>query len=217
MRDDERVDTDRTRVLMALLAATGWVDDARLFAGTLRRSAEAGRPGELLLVGTPGFEPWHFAAHLGDEARLVGRAELAPTLVRWHVPDGAPAHLAVPLHRLEVARRGETLLVVSDERAPAPLLERAWDARKAGATVLALDAADPELAGVAHQALDLPARAPDGLSFDAAQHIVSVAAGEAPGTGMGTRPGDRSSRRGVRDRLARLLDGISGPPPDRLR
>lgn len=205
---------------MELLAGTGWVQRARGFAGSLRRSAVT-RSGDLLLVGTPEFEPWHFAAHLGDEAELAGVPELAPVLVRWHVPEGAPDHLAVPLRRLEVAGRAETVLVVTDEQAPAPLLERAWDARKAGATVLALDSGDAELAQVAHDALALPAAAPDELSFDTAQHIVSVAAGEAPARRSGGgidgegRPGPVLTGAGLRSRLAHLLDRLSGPPPDR--
>lgn len=218
------MDSDRTRVLMDLLASTGWVDAARGFAGGLRRSALTSS-GELLLVGTPNFEPWHFAAHLTDEAQFAGLPELAPLLVRWQVPPGAPSHLAVPLQRLELTGRGETLLVVTDEAAPIPLLERAWDARKAGATVLALDAGSEELAGVAHDALELPAAAPELLSFDAAQHIVTVAAGEAPTSRATARagadqPGDRGGAgqgggRGMRGRLAKLLDRLSGPPPDR--
>ena len=208
---------------MELLAGTGWVDAARGFAGGLRRSAITSTGG-LLLVGTPNFEPWHFAAHLSDEAEFAGLPELAPVLVRWQVPAGAPTHLAIPLSRLEVAGRGETLLVVTDEQAPAPLLERAWDARKAGATVLALDAGDDELAGVAHDALELPGGVPDTLSFDTAQHIVSVATGEAPARSVtadggladpaaGSGTGRGGSR--LRGRLAHLLDRLSGPPPER--
>lgn len=221
MRDDGGVEADRTRVLMDLLAATGWVDAARGFAGGLRRSALISS-GELLLVGTPNFEPWHFAAHLTDEAQFAGLPELAPLLVRWQVPKDAPSHLAIPLQRLEVARRGETLLVVTDEQAPAPLLERAWDARKAGATVLALDAGSDELAGVAHDELSLPTAVPVLLSFDTAQHIVSVATGEAPAGSVAGAPGigraggsGQGSAQRMRGRLAKLLDRISGPPPER--
>ena len=224
MGDDRTVDADRTRALMELLAGTGWVDAARGFAGGLRRSALTSS-GELLLVGTPNFEPWHFAAHLTDEAQFAGLPELAPVLVRWQVPPGASSHLAVPLQRLELAGRGETLLVVTDEAAPVPLLERAWDARKAGATVLALDAGNDELAGVAHDALELPAAAPELLSFDTAQHIVSVATGEAPAGSSAARSGSgqpgvvgaagQGAGQRMRGRLAKLLDRISGPPPDR--
>jgi len=201
---------------MDLLAGSGWVDLARGFAGGLRRSALTGS-GDLLLVGTPNFEPWHFAAHLTDEAQFAGLPELAPVLVRWQVPAGAPGHLAIPLQRLEVAGRGETLLVVTEEESPAPLLERAWDARKAGATVLSLDTGDKELAGVAHDALALPAGGLELLSFDTAQHIVSVATGEATISPGAARTGDGgpSSGRRLRGRLAALLDRLSGPPPDR--
>jgi hypothetical protein len=87
--------------------------------------------------------------------------------------------------------------VVAEERAPEALLERVSDARRTGTTILALDGGDPELTGLAHDALTVPERAP--FSFDGAQHLVSMAAGE-----VGRRPG-------LRDRLARLLDRISGP------
>jgi hypothetical protein len=90
--------------------------------------------------------------------------------------------------------------VVSSLGAPPPLLERVHDARKVGATILALDAGDPELDEMAHEYLAVaPGLAP--VSFDAAQHLVSAAAGEpSPG------------RTGLRGRLARLLDAVSGPP-----
>ena len=114
---------------------------------------------------------------------------------------GAPPHLAVGLARLEAARRGETLFVVTEDRAPVPLLERVNDARKTGATILALDTGDgdPELDAIAHEALAVPA----SLSFDAGQHLVSAAAGERDAGG--------ARKRGLRDRLARLLDTVSGP------
>ena len=136
-----------------------------------------------------------------------GVPELAPTLVRWHVPAGAPPHLSVTLERLEAARRGETVLVVAEEAAPESLLERAWDARRLGATVLALDGGDAELQGVAHESLTVVTNdlvVPE-ISFDTVQHLVSAAAGE-------TRSGGgRRGRRGFRDRLGQLLDIVSGP------
>jgi hypothetical protein len=154
----------------------------------------------LLVVGTPAYEPWHVTAHLDDEARLAGIPELAPTLVRWAPPAGAPPHLAVGLARLEAARRGETLFVVAEDSAPVPLLERVNDARRVGATILALDEGDPELDALAHEALAVP----ESLSFDAGQHLVSAAAGE--------RDAARTAgARGLRARLARLLDAVSGP------
>jgi hypothetical protein len=197
------MDADQVAALRILLDPSGWLDQTRSFARALRgRKPRAA--GELLLVGTPEDEPWHLAAHLDQESSLAGIPGLAPTLVRWTPPPGAPAHLRVGLSRLEEARRGETLFVVSPEAAPAPLLERVHDARRVGATILALDAGDPELDGMAHEYLTVaPGLAP--VSFDAAQHLVSAAAGEATRT---------RAEAGVRARLARLLDTISGERDD---
>src|SRR5690606_28452179 len=109
-----------------------------------------------LLVGTETYEPWHLAAHLDDEATRCGLPELSPTLVRYRVPEQAPAHLAVSLDRLEAVRRGETVLVVAPGRTGAGLLERIEDARRGGATVLALENGDSELRSLSHDALSVP-------------------------------------------------------------
>ena len=130
-----------------------------------------------------------------------------------------------------------------------PLLERVNDARHVGATILALDSGDPELDGLAHESLAVPARgiwrdgqspqpgghqgvatrgrtAPAGefdeaewarraglITFDATQHLVSAAAGDRDRArpGASGAPGARGKRGGLRDRLARLLDAVSGP------
>jgi len=208
------MDASRVLLLRELLATTSWVERTRGFARTMRSSTDD--PGGLLLVGTPDDEPWHLAAHLDDESRLTGVGQLKPTLVRYQPPADAPPHLSVTLQRLEVARRGETVLVVAEELAPEALLQRAWDARKTGATVLALDTGDQELESVAHESLVVPGAAPaetdssglitpelsDILTFDSVQHLVSVAAGEISET---------PARHGFRDRLARMLDTVSGP------
>ncbi len=218
--------------LRALLAPTGWLDRTRAFARGLRKSTKS--PGGLLLVGTPDDEPWHLTAHLDEESRLAGIPELMPTLVRWRIPAGAPAHLRVGLDRLEAARRGETLFVVTPSTAPVPLLERVSDARRVGATIFALDQGDPELDSLAHESLTLQPRF-DPVSFGAAQHLVSSACSELGdrasgaadsgefGVGVtGVRvpsaetPGYQRYRtgvRGLRDRVARLLDAVSGPNP----
>jgi hypothetical protein len=196
------VNRDEVEALRALLAPTGWPERAQAFARALRVSIASrggGRAG-LLLVGTPAEEPWHLAAHLDDEARLSGLPELAPTLVRWNAPAEAPPHLRIGLDRLAAARRGETLFVVSPEAAPVPLLERANDARRAGATILALNQGDPELDGLAHETLTVAPDASVPVSFTVAQHLVSTAAGDPAAT-----------RRGLRDRLAHWLDVVSGP------
>ncbi|HEX6472731.1 MAG TPA: hypothetical protein VF069_26815 [Streptosporangiaceae bacterium] len=194
------MDADQVALLRAVLSSTGWLERTGEFARAVRLSTKD--RGGLLLVGTPDDEPWHLAAHLDEESRWAGIPELAPTLVRWTPPAGAPAHLRVGIDRLAAARRGETLLVVSEIAAPVPLLERVDDARRTGATILALDTGDRELEGLAHDALVVPAR--DRLiTFDGAQHLVSAAAGEPP-----------ASRPRLRGRLARLLDAISGPVAD---
>ena len=195
------MDAEQVAALRILLDPSGWLEQTRCFARALRGRKPRG-PGELLLVGTPDDEPWHLAAHLDQESRLAGIPGLAPTLVRWAPPPGAAPHLRVGLARLEEARRGETLFVVSPEAAPAPLLERIHDARRVGATILALDQGDPDLDDMAHEYLNVePGLAP--FSFDAAQHLVSAAAGEPV-----------ASRTGLRTRLARLLDAVSGTQPD---
>jgi hypothetical protein len=131
----------------------------------------------------------------------------------------------VTLQRLEQAGRGETVFVVADEVAPDELLERAWDARKVGATVLAIDHGDPELEQVAHESLVVPpaaadagdtqlpegfVRSPSGLavpavSMDTVQHLVSIAVGEP--TGVPTAPR-------LRDRISRALEALTGPRHD---
>lgn len=190
------MNAEQVAALRVLLAPTGWLDRAAEFARALRGSART--PGGLLLVGTPDHEPWHFAAHLDDESRLAGLPGLTPTLVRWDPPPGAPAHLSVSLARLGAAGRGDSLVVVSPQAAPDGLLERVSDARKGGATILALERGDRRLAGVAHEALTVAQSAP--LTFDAVQHLVSAAAGERI-----------EQPRRLRARLARLLDTVSGP------
>lgn len=223
----------RVALLREVLAGTQWPGAARRFAGSLRRSVEPGG-GSLLLVGTEQYEPWHLAAHLVDEAAWSGLPELAPTLVRHRVLPGEPPHLSVGLSRLEAARRGHALLVVAPEKPGEGLLERVHDARRAGATVLSLDGGDPDLGTLAHDTLSVaegcavgappwgsprmgapPAVAGGesgggswGMDLDTLQHLVSAAAGE------NSLPARRGPRR-FRDRLARLADQLTAPPPSR--
>ncbi|WP_318203847.1 hypothetical protein [Streptomyces sp. SCL15-4] len=196
------MDAVRVALLREVLAGTEWLGATRRFAGVLRGSVVA-HGGGLLLAGTPEYEPWHLAAHLVDEAAWSGTPELAPTLVRHHARPSDPAHLAVGPGRIAAARRGETLLVVAPEE-PASLLERVHDARRAGVTVLALGGAGGgELAAMAHDALAVPHGAE--LDLDRVQHLVSAAAGE---NAVPSR-----SRRSFRDRLSRLTEALTAPPP----
>jgi hypothetical protein len=212
---------DQVAALRDLLAPTGWLDQTWYFGRALRDRART--PAGLLVVGSPAEEPWHMTAHLAEESRLAGLPGLAPTLVRWAPRPGAPPHLSAGIERLETVRPDETLLVVTAAAAPEALLSRLADARRAGSTIFALDTDDPDLDGLAHEALAIqPATAP--VSFDAAQHLVTAAAGEArqpvsagrdPGSsrpGGPGRPGRREVRGGLRGRLAHLLDTVSGTP-----
>ncbi|MFC0597304.1 hypothetical protein [Streptomyces palmae] len=197
------MDAVRVALLREVLTGTEWLTATRRFAGSLRASV-APRGGGLLLVGSAEYEPWHLAAHLDDEALWSGLPALSPTLVRHRVPDRAPAHLSVGLGRLEAVRRGETLLVVAPGEADAGLLERVRDARHGGASVFALGTGDRCLGELAHEVLAPPPEA--GLDLDTVQHLVSAAAGE-------NRPLTGHGRRRFRDRLARLAERLTAPPP----
>ncbi|MFJ4960872.1 hypothetical protein EES43_07330 [Streptomyces sp. ADI96-02] len=196
------MDAVRVALLRDVLAGTRWPAAARGFALALRSSVVP-RGGGLLLVGTRAYEPWHLAAHLSDESAWSGLPELTPTLVRHRVEPGDPAHLAVGLGRIAAAGRGETLLLVAPERPDGGLLERVHDARRAGARVLALDGGDPDVGSLAHEVLAVSG---EDVDLDVVQHLVSAAAGE------NGRPAARGGRT-FRDRLSRLADQLTEPPP----
>jgi len=197
------MNAEQVAALRAMLAPTSWLQATTSFAAALRASAS--RRSGLLLVGTADEEPWHLSAHLDDESRYAGLPELSPTLIRWAPAPGAPAHLAVGIDQLAARSRDRTLLVVSQQTAPAELLYRVQDARRAGATIFALDSGDADLDDLAHEALPVRPDAP--VSFYAAQHLVSMAAGEDTCQG-------RRKAAGPAARLARILDRISGPVPE---
>lgn len=199
------MNVEQVAALRAMLAPTSWLQATTSFAASLRLSAS--RRSGLLLVGTADDEPWHLNAHLDDESRYAGLPELTPTLIRWAPPPGAPAHLAVGIDQLADRSRNRTLLVVSEQSAPAELLYRVQDARRAGATIFALDSGDADLDDLAHEALPVRPDAP--VSFDAAQHLVSVAAGDADYARRGRRRAASPTAR-----LARFLDLITGTIPD---
>jgi hypothetical protein len=170
------VDASAVDRLRAALSGTGWVERAVSLARSLRTAGHD--PGGFLLVGTPEDEPWHLAAHLDDQARYAGLPELRPTLIRYAPPPGAPPHLAVGLDRLTAVSRGETLFVVAPEAPPERLLEQVADARRGGATVLAMDGSEStDLVGLAHDALILSPSA-EAPSIDVMGHLLSDAAGQ---------------------------------------
>ncbi|MQY11197.1 hypothetical protein SRB5_13110 [Streptomyces sp. RB5] len=200
------MDAVRVALLREVLAGSEWLPATRRFAASLRAAVQT-HGGGLLLVGTREYEPWHLAAHLDDEAAWSGRPELSPTLVRHRVPYAAPAHLAVDLSRLEAAGRGQTVLVVAPGEPGGGLLERVSDARRGGATVLAIDG-PRELTSLAHETL--AADPAGGVDLDTVQHLVSAAAGET----ADPAPPPRARRR-FTDRLARLAEQLAAPPPPR--
>jgi len=212
------VNTAQVEALRTLLASSGWLERTRYFAKALRGRSRT--PQGLLIVGTPTLEPWHMTAHLADESRLAGLPELAPTLVRWAPPPDSPPHLRVGIERIRQAGRSETLLVVGSDAAPDALLERVADARKAGVAIFALDRGDDELNSLAHESLAVRPDL-DPVSFDGAQHLVSLAVGEPDDTGArlggGLSRGESAGQAGqlrlgdARGRLARLLNAVSGP------
>jgi hypothetical protein len=122
---------------------------------------------------------------LDDAARLSGRPQLHPTLVRHHVPQGAPPHLAVDLERLHRTTRGKTLLIVAPAAMPDALLNRVDDARHAGATILALQADDAELQELAYETLTVTDRAIG--SFDTPQDLLAWATTDEAGPNASAR------------------------------
>lgn len=225
------MDSERVAALREALIHTNWWSRASELGRVVRSTPG---PGHLLLVGTPAVEPWHLAAHLDEESRLNALPQIAPQLVRWNPPDRAPDHLAIGLGRLEQVGRGETVLVVAPDAAPDQLLERVDDARRIGATVLALDAGDDQLGALAHERMTvsssglvvpaglLPAPAAKSLEEDELGLPPEVLAGFAlpasfdlaqhfVSTASGLPPA--GGRRGWRDQLGHLIDLISGPSP----
>ncbi|MFG2904705.1 hypothetical protein ACGF13_06505 [Kitasatospora sp. NPDC048286] len=214
------MDAVRVSALRERLTGTGWLEAVGGFAGALRRSVDRRGASGLLLVGTEAYEPWHLAAHLDDQAAWSDVPRLAPTLLRHSPPADAPAHLTHDLRRLAEAGRGATVLLVVPRAAGAPLLERVHDARRHGATVLALDGGGPggpgqpggldrpggldghgghgELRELAHERLVVGTAAEE--PFDLAQHLVSLAAGQ------------RAGHRSVRARLADLAGRLTSTP-----
>jgi hypothetical protein len=202
---DGVMDRVQAAALRDLLAATGgrsgWIDASDEFGHALRRAPR--RVGGLLLAGPADDEPWHLAAHLTDESQWADLPQLAPVLLRHNPPPDAPPHLAAGLSRLESTGRGEALLVVAQQDPADALLERVEDARHRGARILTLDQDAGQLRGLAHEALTVPDE-PGPLSFDTAQHLVSLAAAS-----QDTAAG------GLRARLGRWIEAVSGPRVER--
>jgi hypothetical protein len=191
------MDLSQAQLLRDVLEGTGVLEETDEFANALRHSTRT--TNGLLIAGPANDEPWHLTAHLDDEARHSGNQLLRPTLLRWNVHPGDPAHLAVGMERLVDTRRGESVLVVAETATAdiTPLLERIADARRRGAAVFALQDSKSELSGVASETITLDDFPTGLLSFDNSQHLLSLAVGRAELT---------EGKPGLRARLGRLLD-----------
>jgi hypothetical protein len=145
------VDLTKASLLREMLTGTELGSRTTEFAHSLRRFTT--RTGGLMLFGPVDDEPWHLTAHLDDELHRAGIDEIRPALVRWSPPPGAPPHLSIGLDRLREAGRGESLLVVAEERPADVLLERINDVRRRGATIFSIDNGDNDLASLSHESL----------------------------------------------------------------
>jgi DNA-binding MurR/RpiR family transcriptional regulator len=93
-------------------------------------------------------------------------------LLRWEVPPGSPAHLAVSVDELAHVTGRQTLLILSDCARSPELLERVSDARKHGARIMAMHRGDEDLNDLSHEVLSVdPLR--DDRDFDLTQHLVT--------------------------------------------
>ena len=134
----------------------------------------------LFVIGTPDFEPWHFVAHLGEQAGRCGRKDLVPTLMRWEVPSDAPRHLSVGVDRVSEASRQDTFLVIAPGGENPELLERVTDAKRVGSRILSMHRSQVDLADLSHETLSVdPSR--DDRAFEITQHVVTDTAPEETG------------------------------------
>jgi hypothetical protein len=132
-------------------------------------------PNHLFVVGTPEWEPWHFVAHLDEQATRYGRKDLVPALLRWKIPPGAPPHLALSVDDMAHASQRHTFLVLSSASEAPDLLERVSDAKSMGARIMSLHRGDDELLDLSHETLFVdPSRGE--RAFEITQHVVTDSA-----------------------------------------
>ena len=158
-------------------AGSGWTRRAWELGQQLRPASETA--GQLFVVGTPVHDAWHVAAHLDDEATFSGLSWLRPTLLRWRPPAGAPPHLRLGMDELRRRGRGRAVLVVAPDPLAEDELELLADARRAGATLMAVTMAEDELAGLVHECAVVDGQGPHAGLEDVgfASHVVTVSAG----------------------------------------
>jgi hypothetical protein len=167
------------RAWVRLRTSASWLSKAWDLGQALRPQVRGNH--QLFIIGTTTFDPWHVAAHLDDEARFSGLSELRPTLLRWNPPAGAPTHLSHSFEELRHSSAGPTVLVVAPDALDEGELERLADARRRGASLLAVSAAEGDLAELAHESVTLSAQAVAesqiASPFEVATHLLAVSAG----------------------------------------
>ncbi len=158
-------------------SGSGWTRRAWDLGQQLRPASQTAD--RLFVVGTPAHDAWHVAAHLDDEATFSGLASLRPTLLRWKPPAGGPPHLRAGIDELRGSARGRAVLVVAPDPLAEGELERLADARRAGATLMAVASGEDELNDLAHDCVVVDG-APNRLEdVGFASHLVTVSAGTA--------------------------------------
>jgi hypothetical protein len=182
-------------------SGTGWTRRVWDLGQQLRPASL--NAGQLFVVGTRSYDAWHVAAHLDDEATFSGLSQLRPALLRWQPPAHAPAHLRLSVDELRRSGRGRAVLVVAPDAFDETELERLADARRSGATLLAVTGGQHELTDLAHECavVDSPVEGLDQVGF--AGHLVTVSAGTTAARASGWRrfaplshwPTGRPSRR----------------------
>ena len=131
-------------------------------AGEMRRFAPRGHQSHLPFANAP-----------VERQQPIGR-DLSPTLVRWQIDMGAPAHLSVSVDEVAHASPETTVLVIPDGDDPG-LLERVTDAHRRGARVMTIERVGSNLAECSHELLTVGLRRSE-RDYDSCQHIVSLVA-----------------------------------------
>ena len=148
----------------------------------------------LFVLGSQDFEPWHFTAHIAEEADRTGRADLSPTLLRWAVPRGAPTHLSISTDHVSFLERNQTLLVVSPYGESDELKTRVDHARKRGARVLSVQQEGSQLSDLSHDILAVESWR-NAHEIEVSQHLVtSLAPAEDRGVGRWSTPSRARTR-----------------------
>jgi hypothetical protein len=177
--------TENRRNWMRYRKRSDWLGHAWNLGQSLRPVSHGS--GQLFVIGTASYDPWHVTAHLDDEARRCAIPNLRPTLLRFRPPAAAPPHLRHSIAELAGAGRGHTLLVTAPDAMNDEILQRLSDARRRGASLFAVASAESqELTSIAHESVTAPDDlANSGLAdddpqpFAIAAHLVAVSAGTA--------------------------------------